>query len=458
MASVRAMERRRGRSIGLLAILLLAFGPIPGSAGVSAQAATVLTEGTPRQAEVSAAGLDVAFAFVQSRVDRGLFPGAVVLVARHGIVVGSRAFGVMERGSSEPMTTDAIFDQESITKVLSTAPVVLALVEDGTLALNDPVARYLPDFAVNGKEAITIREMLAYSAGLPGDAQSLENPDDAAVWKEMAETPLEYQPRTMVEYSDLTYRLLGRVIEAATGRSLADVAREKIWAPLGMTDTMYNPPASLTPRIAGTGYSELRGRTMRGEVADEQDYALGGVAGCDGVFSSARDLAILGQTMLNGGSYGDASVLSADTVVAMTANQTPWVDAATTDTDPLANLLFTPKGYGWELATPRFSHGGTKLTEHAYGKAGGAGTFMWVDPATDLVAVYLTNHGLPVPFDEAGWNDMLDRIAPDQFFNLVATALDPVPVPPAGGTPPGGTPATGEATPVAALADRFRHA
>ncbi len=450
MASVCAVEQRRFLSIGLLSILMVAFSAGHPGAVVAAQGATALTEGTPEQAGVSSAGLDVAFSFVQSRVERGLFPGAVVLVARHGAIVGIRAFGVMERGSSQPMTTDTLFDQESITKVLSTAPVVLALVEDGTLGLNDPVARYLPDFAANGKDAITIRQMLAYSSGLPADAQFLDDPDDAAVWKQMAETPLEYQPKTMVEYSDLTYRLLGRVVEAATGKSLADVAQEKIWGPLGMTDTMYNPPASLVPRIAGTGYSERRGRTMRGEVADEQDYALGGVAGCDGVFSSARDLAILGQTMLNGGRYGDASVLSADTVVAMTANQTPWVDAATTDTDRLANLLFTPKGYGWELATPRFSHGGTKLSEHAYGKAGGAGTFMWVDPATDVVAVYLTNHGLPVPFDEAGWNGMLDRIAPDQFFNLVATALDPVPAPPASGTPPGGTP-------VAALADRFGH-
>src|SRR5262249_2857052 len=153
-------------------------------------------------------------------------------------------------------------------------------------------------------------------------------------------TPLEYPAGTMVQYSDLTYRLLGRLIEVASGTDLDTFARENIWSPLGMKDTMYNPPPALIPRIAATGYSALRGYLGRGEVQDEQDVGLGGIVGCDGVFSTVKDLAIFCQMFMNGGSYGDARILSKGAALQMMSNQTPQVTAAATDTSLLANLLF----------------------------------------------------------------------------------------------------------------------
>lgn len=367
--------------------------------------------------------LEDVFARIQRRVDDGLFPGATALVARCGVVVGHRAFGTKVAGSDEPVTLDTIFDVQSMTKVVSTAVSALALVQEGVIRLGDPVARYLPEFAANGKGRITVYDMLRYSAGLPIDNQFLDVPDVEEVWRRMAETPLEYAPGTSVVYSDLTYRLLGRMLEAAAGESLDTIARTRIWDPLGMVDTMYNPPPELRERIAATAFSERRGYLVRGEVQDEQDFALGGVTGCDGVFSTAMDLAVFCQTMLNDGVYGSTRVLRSDLVRRMTRNNTPQVTEEATDISPIDNLIHTPKGLGWELRTRRFSSSGMRLSRRAYGKLGGAGTLMWVDPDEQLIGVLLTNHGLPDSLDPSAWNRMLDSIGCVEFFDGIVHAI-----------------------------------
>ncbi|WP_437679228.1 serine hydrolase domain-containing protein [Sorangium sp. So ce131] len=367
--------------------------------------------------------LEDVFARIQRRVNDGLFPGATALVARSGVVVGHRAFGNKARGSDEPVTLDTIFDLQSLTKVLATAASAIALASAGVVQLHDRVARHLPEFAANGKGSITVHDMLRYAAGLPVDNQLLDEPDSEKVWRWMAETPLEYPTGSSVLYSDLTYRLLGRMLEAAAGEDLDTLARARVWGPLGMNDTMFNPPPALAERTAATGYSEHRGYLVRGEVQDEQDFALGGVTGCDGVFSTAIDIAIFCQMILNGGAYGSAYVLRPDLVRRMTSNNTHEVTEAATDTSPLNNLLFTPKGLGWELWTRRFSHGGTRLSRGSYGKVGGSGTFMWVDPARALIGVFLTNHGLPHPVDELNWNRMLDSVGCVEFFDGIVNAL-----------------------------------
>ncbi|MGK4001678.1 serine hydrolase domain-containing protein [Sorangium sp. So ce1036] len=367
--------------------------------------------------------IEDVFARVQRRVNDGLFPGATALIARRGVIVGHRAFGNKVAGATEPVTLDTMFDVLSMTKVLATATAVMLLVQQGRLRLTDTVASYLPDFAANGKARVTVFDMLRYSAGLPVDNQALDEPDADTTWRLMAETPLEYAPGTSVLYSDLTYRLLGRLVEVVAGADLNSFARAHLWGPLGMRDTMFNPPAALAPRIAATGYSARRGRVVRGEVQDEQDFALGGITGCDGVFSTSMDIAIFCQMFLNGGSYGGVRVLSPQAVLTMARDQTPQVTAAATDTSPLSNLLLAPKGLGWEIWTPRFSHGGTRLSPWSFGKAGGAGTFAWIDPARGLFGVLLTNHGLPEPFDEPGWNRMLDSTGVVEFFDGIVGAV-----------------------------------
>jgi CubicO group peptidase (beta-lactamase class C family) len=391
-----------------------------------------LSEGTPTEVGMSQARLDDVAARLQNRIDRGLMPGATILVARHGKIVLHEAFGVRETGK-DAMTEDTLFDLESNTKVLATAISYMILIENNVIHLSDPVAKFLPHFATNGKSHVTIRDMLRYSSGLPADialpgAPNLNQvPPPDQLWKLMEETPLEYPTGSKVEYSDLTYRLLGHTLQAATSQNLQQFAKEHVWSKLGMNRTAYNPLNNgfSISEIAATGPGSwnLRTGTIRGVVQDDFDWVMGGIVGCDGLFSTTNDIAIYLQMILNGGSYGGAHIISPSTVRMMTADQTPQVTEAT-DTDPLSNLLFTHKGYGWELWTHRFSSGGMRLTPGSYGKAGGAGTFFWVDPQRDLFAIILTNHGLPVPFDSNGWATMLDAIGVYQFFDGVINSLE----------------------------------
>lgn len=391
-----------------------------------------LGEGTPPEVDMSQARLDDVAARLQNRIDRGLIPGAVILVARHGKIVLHKAFGVREAGK-DAMTEDTLFDLESNTKVLATAISYMILIEHNVVHLSDPVAKFLPHFATNGKSHVTIRDMLRYSSGLPADialpgAPNLKQvPSPDKLWKLMEETPLEYPTGSKVEYSDLTYRLLGHTLQAATGQNLQQFAKEHVWSKLGMKRTTYNPLDNgfSVSEIAATGPGSwnLRTGTIRGVVEDDFDWVMGGIVGCDGLFSTTGDIAIYLQMILNGGSYGGVRIIRPSTVHMMTADQTPQVTEAT-DTDPISNLLFTHKGYGWELWTHRFSSGGMRLTPGSFGKAGGAGTFFWVDPKRDVFAIILTNHGLPVPFDSNGWATMLDAIGVYQFFDGVINSLD----------------------------------
>ena len=243
----------------------------------------------------------------------------------------------------------------------------------------------------------------------------------------MEETPLEYPTGTKVEYSDLTYRLLGHTFEAITGQNLQQFAKANVWSKLGMTRTTYNPLDNgftvSDTAATGPGSWNLRIGTIRGVVEDDFDWVMGGIVGCDGLFSTARDIAVFLQMILNDGSYGGAKIVSPSTVRMMTADQTAQVNE-TVDVDPISNLLFTHKGYGWELWTHRFSSGGMRLTPGSFGKAGGAGTFFWVDRRRDLFGVFLTNHGLPVPFDGPGWAAMLDNIGVYEFYDGVINSLN----------------------------------
>jgi serine-type D-Ala-D-Ala carboxypeptidase len=385
----------------------------------------VLTDGRAGDVGMDSDALEDAFARVARRATDSRYPGAVALVARRGVVVGERAFGVRVAGSTEATTIDTLYDLESMTKVLATATAAMMLADRGKLSLTAPVARYLPGFAANGKGGVLVRDLLRYSSGLPVDNQKVDTDDVDAIWAFMEQTPLEYPTGTMVEYSDLGFRLLGRVVEAVAGTSLDAFAKSEIWGPLGMSDTTYNPAASLIPRCAATGPGSLNLRPgpLRGSVQDDQDWKVGGIVGCDGVFATARNVAIFSQMILNGGSYGDARILPKKLVASMVANQTPQVTEAATDQDPTTNLLFTPKGYGFELWTHRFSPGGMRLSPGSYGKSGGAGTFMWIDPKRELMAILLTNHGLPVPFDQPGWNLLIDEVAVAEFCDGVVDAV-----------------------------------
>jgi CubicO group peptidase (beta-lactamase class C family) len=323
-----------------------------------------------------------------------LFSGAVTLLAHDGVVVSQTATGQAVRYADAagtelpvdqqvPMRPDTIFDLASVSK-LFTSIVTLQLLDAGRIELGTPVAHYLPEFGVNGKDTITVRQLLTHTSGLkPDPVPSLwagysDIPSRRGAI--LAEAPIN-PPGTVYLYSDINLIALQLLAERLTGKGLDELVRTGITGPLGMVDTGYNPPASRLDRIAATEFEAAPPRGMvRGSVHDENAWALGGVAGHAGVFSTARDLAVLAQTILNGGTYRGHRILRQDTVDAMLTND---------------NQAFPghDHGLGFEL-NQRFYMGGLSSPRTA-GHTGFTGTDLVIDPMSRSFAILLTNRVHP---------------------------------------------------------------
>jgi len=352
--------------------------PPPTPAEPPTAVSTVSVPGQPARAD------DVDRA-VQAAIADGLFPGAVVLVSRDGKVVKQTAYGyarLYQDGQTRladptPARTNTIFDLASLTK-LFTATYVMQLVEAGRLNLDRPVASYLPAFAQNGKARITVRQLLNHSSGLPAGLPLYKVPGGtadrlAAVDAVKPRTP----PGAQYLYSDLNYIVLGQLVETLSGQSLAEYGQDHVFGPLGMADTTYNPPDRLRQRIAATEYEPTAGRGMVwGEVHDDNARALGGAAGHAGLFSTASDLAVFAEAMLNGGARGNARILSPESVRAMTR-----------DADGGGH------GLGWEVDQDWYM--GPLASAQAWGHTGYTGTSLVIDAKRHLVVVLLTNRVHP---------------------------------------------------------------
>lgn len=301
-------------------------------------------------------------------------PGGVLLVGHDGRVVYRKAFGWRSlEPVREPMTADTIFDLASLTKCVATAMSVMKLIQDGQVRLNDPVAAYLPEFAQNGKEDITVRELLTHYSGLAPDLD-LSTPwrgRDTAYKMAMEQKPA-HPPGTRFVYSDINFEVLGFLVEKVSGMSLDEFAERNIFRPLGMTHTRFLPPGEWKPLIAPTQYDE-NGQMLRGVVHDPTARRMGGVAGHAGVFSTADDLAILAQEMLSG-----SRVLSRASIEKMTTPQQP------------ANAA-SLRGLGWDIDSPYSSNRGELLPVGSFGHTGFTGTSLWIDPVTDTYIILLTN-------------------------------------------------------------------
>ena len=304
----------------------------------------------------------------------GTVPGGVVLVGHNGQVVYRGAFGSRSlEPQRELMTVDTIFDLASLTKCVATAASVMKLVENGQVRLNDPVALYLPEFAQNGKQDITLRELLTHFSGLRPDLD-LKQPwlgRDHAFELAMEETPA-YPPGSRFLYSDINFETLGFLVEKVSGMSLAEYAKQTIFIPLGMEDTEFLPPQGLISRIAPTQYDE-QNRMLRGVVHDPTARRMGGVAGHAGLFSTADDLAKFANEMLRG-----SKVLSRSSIAKMSTPQQP------------ANAA-SLRGLGWDIDSPFSSNRGELLPVGSFGHTGFTGTSLWMDPVTDTYIILLTN-------------------------------------------------------------------
>jgi len=301
-------------------------------------------------------------------------PGGVLLIGHNGRVIYRKAFGWRSlEPTHEPMTADTIFDLASLTKCIATTTSVMKLMQDGRVRLNDPVARYLPEFAQNGKQDITVRELMTHYSGLAPDLD-LHAPwqgRDAAFAMAMQQTPAN-PPGSQFVYSDINFEVLGFLVEKVSGVPLNEFAETNVFQPLGMKRTRYLPPAAWQPLIAPTQYDE-QNQMLRGTVHDPSARRMGGVAGHAGLFSTADDLAVFAREMLHG-----TRVLSRETVKKMSTPQQP------------ANAA-SLRGLGWDIDSPYSTNRGELLPVGSFGHTGFTGTSLWIDPVTDTYIILLTN-------------------------------------------------------------------
>jgi uncharacterized protein YbbC (DUF1343 family)/CubicO group peptidase (beta-lactamase class C family) len=314
-------------------------------------------------------------AVIEQAIQDGNIPGAVLVVGHNGKVIYRKAYGNRAlEPRREPMTLETIFDLASLTKVVATTTAVMKLVEQGKVRLNDPVAKYLPEFAQNGKEDISVRQLLTHYSGLAPDLdlKTAWDGKEKAYQMAFAETP-EAPPGSRFSYSDVNFIVLGALVERVSGETLDKYCERYIFAPLKMMHTRFTPPAAWRPKIAPTQYDENE-HMLRGAVHDPTARRMGGVAGHAGLFSTADDLATFSQALLNGG----GGVLSAPSVEKMTRPEQP----------PSAPVL---RGFGWDIDSPFSSNRGDLLPVGSYGHTGFTGTSMWIDATTQTYIILLTN-------------------------------------------------------------------
>jgi uncharacterized protein YbbC (DUF1343 family)/CubicO group peptidase (beta-lactamase class C family) len=341
-----------------------------------------------QQPEIDLRRLDAIEPLVTEAIATKNLPGAVVFVGRGDRVVFQKAIGNRALVPKvEPMTIDTIFDLASLTKVVATTTSVMMLVEEGRVRLNDRVASFIPGFERYGKGDITVRHLLTHVSGLRPD---VDLGDMWTGYDRAIELAIEEVPTAPVNerflYSDINFFLLGDIVRRVSGKPLDAFARDRIFKPLGMNDTSFNPPAALQSRIAPTENCTPFGwpcegpdrRMLRGVVHDPTARRMAGVAGHAGLFSTAADLSIFVRMLLNDGSLNGVRVLAPLTVARMISPSTPPGER-------------NVRGLGWDMDSSFSSNRGELLPPGSFGHTGFTGTSLWIDPATKMFVVFMSN-------------------------------------------------------------------
>ncbi|QCJ44186.1 serine hydrolase [Bacillus sp. S3] len=352
---------------------------------------SVLHPSSAKGAGMVTAPLQKIDQILNQAISEKVMPGAVAFVARGGKIVKHTAYGNSAQYSDGkftemehpiPMQEDTIFDLASVSKIF-TSTAVMILFEKGLFELDDPVAMYIPEFAAKGKQDVTIRQLLTHTSGFVSwiPLYTKGNSRDERL-QLVFEQPLKNPPGTNYEYSDLNMITLGALVEKLSGERQDEFVKEHITGPLGMKDTMYNPPASLKNRIAATEYQSTPNRGLVwGEVHDENAWSLDGVAGHAGVFSTAEDLAKLAHIFINEGKYAGKSILKPETVKLLLENQNEAYPG-------------NDHGLGWELGQGWYMDALSEGT-YSFGHTGYTGTSIVVSPNNKTVAILLTNRVHP---------------------------------------------------------------
>jgi len=359
---------------------------------------------------------------VEKSIADGKYPGAVILAGHRGQIIYQGVFGNRRIVPDiAPMQLDTLFDMASLTKVIATTPAIMQLIEQGKLALDTPVAYYWPAFAKHGKDAVTIRELLTHTSGLPADLPGPKNQENLiiypwhgqqAAYNEIERTKLINSPGKKVVYSDINFLVLGYLVELISGENLNQYTQNHIFKPLEMTSTFFSPAAKLQGQIAPTQI--INNHLRWGEVHDPTAYAMGGIAGHAGLFSNAYDLSIYAQTLLNNGRLAHQTeqvnyLLGPLTILKMTTSQTP---------KEITNV----RGLGWDIDSS-YSNRGILFPLSSYGHTGWTGTSIWIDPVTQTWVIILTSRTHPTPANENAVPADRQTIA-----NIVAASITDTPV------------------------------
>lgn len=329
----------------------------------------------PATVGMSAKRLETIDRVVTRGIKAGGFPGAAVVVGRKGAAVWEKGFGRIDwaLSSNHVSATETIYDLASLTKVIGTTTAVMILFDEGRIKLDAPVNTYLPEFTGGYKDSVTVRQLLEHRSGLPADRdlwRIAHSPEEAR--QVVLEAPLECKPGECYIYSDLGAITLGMMVERVTGQGLDVLLHERVFAPLGMVNTFFKPADSLKARVAPTEVSPPRGYPLKGEVHDENAYALGGVAGHAGLFSTASDISIFAQMILEGGEYKGVRIVSDSTVKLFTTRASG------------------SRALGWAMADGQWGSG-RFMSEGSFGHVGYTGTSLWIDPDREMFVILLTN-------------------------------------------------------------------
>lgn len=317
-------------------------------------------------------------AIVEQGIKEGVFPGAALWVGWRGETVKCAGYGqtadtVYGSYVPVPVTTTTLYDLASLTKPIATTSAVFHLIEQGLLRLDDPISRYIPQFAADEHKAlITIQHILTHTSGLPGPCRlHLHYHGAEQILAGLYQQELVFPPGTQCLYNDLGFILLGEAVRVISGMSLDSYTRQYIFEPLGMNDTLFTPPETLKDRIAPTEYVEKRSGLVHGEVHDENAWELGGIAGHAGLFSTVEDLAHFCTMLLH---YG-GRIFQVSSVEAMVTIHVPDPDEA--------------HGLGWIINAPYFM--GNLAGDSTFGHTGFTGTSLLIDPQRQVAIVFLTN-------------------------------------------------------------------
>ncbi len=381
-----------------------------------------LAPSTPEEAGFRAEGLAAVDRLLEQAIADGAFPGAVVAVGHRGRLAHLRAYGHLTYDpGAAPVAPETIYDLASLTKVVATTTVAMTLVDQGRLDLDAPVQSYLPRFVGADKGRVTVRHLLTHSSGIDWWAplyQEITSRADAL--ERIYGMDLIAAPGSAMKYSDLGVLLLGEILERVAGEPLEQLARERVFAPLGMTETGWRPDPARLGSIAPTEIDPWRGRLVHGEVHDENAAAMGGVAPHAGLFGTAGDLARFAQMMLWEGVYDHRRIVSRRTVELFTRRA---------DLPPGSS-----RAVGWDTKSPTGSSAGTLFSPISYGHTGFTGTSLWIDPERELFVVLLTNRVHPTRENQKiralrpALADAVVRAlaAPDELAGPVRVGLDRV--------------------------------